>query len=194
MTTEISRRNVLALGLAGITVGLLAGCSSDDSSSTKDAFSGKSKGAMKSLGVNEQFKATTPLTVSLLFQDNPAYPEKSSWEIYYVPATQIIHYKGKSTESSASTVVDFYRAMYIFVKKHLRSRYLFFLHWFLVLGITMRAALSFAGQFLRRSFPVIVDAILLNTALLAAILLRFGKFIPLPPFWSFSSYLLIKTI
>ncbi|MGA0567609.1 extracellular solute-binding protein [Rathayibacter sp. KR2-224] len=83
MTTEISRRNVLALGLAGITVGLLAGCSSTDSSSAgKDPFSGKTKGAMKSLGVNEQFKATAPLAVSLLFQDNPAYPEKSSWEIW----------------------------------------------------------------------------------------------------------------
>jgi len=82
MTTEISRRNVLALGLAGVTVGLLAGCSSNDASTSKDAFSGKSKGAMKSLGVNKQFKATTPLTVSLLFQDNPAYPEKSSWEIW----------------------------------------------------------------------------------------------------------------
>ena len=83
MTTEISRRNVLALGLAGITVGLLTGCSSTDSSSAgKDPFSGKTKGAMKSLGVNEQFKATAPLAVSLLFQDNPAYPEKSSWEIW----------------------------------------------------------------------------------------------------------------
>jgi len=120
--------------------------------------------------------------------------KKASWEITYVPATQIIHYKGKSTESSAGTVVDFYRAMYIFVKKHLRSRYLFFLHWFLVLGITMRAALSFAGQFFRRSFPVFVDGILINAALLAAILLRFGEFIPLPPFWDFSSYLLIHGV
>ena len=120
--------------------------------------------------------------------------KKASWEIYYVPDTQIIHYKGKSTESSTSTVIDFYRAMYIFVKKHLRSRYLFFLHWFLVLGITLRAALSFAGQFLRRSFPVIVDGVLINAALLAAILLRFGEFIPLPPFWSFSSYVLIHGV
>ena len=120
--------------------------------------------------------------------------KKATWKIYYVPDTQIIHYKGKSTESSAGTVIDFYRAMYIFVKKHLRPRYLFFLHWFLVLGITMRAALSFAGQLLRRSFPVIADALLVNTGLLTAILLRFGEFIPLPPFWNLSSYLLIHGV
>jgi putative aldouronate transport system substrate-binding protein len=82
MTTEISRRNLLALGLAGVAVGLLAGCSSDDTSDQRNPFSGKTKGAMKSLDVNEQFTATTPLTVSLLFQDNPAYPQKSSWELW----------------------------------------------------------------------------------------------------------------
>jgi hypothetical protein len=120
--------------------------------------------------------------------------KEASWKISYVPDTQIIHYKGKSTESSAGTVVDFYRAMYIFVKKHLRSRYLFFLHWFLVLGITMRAALSFMGQFLRRSFPVFLDACLVNAGLLAAILLRFGKFIALPPFWNLTSYVLIHGV
>jgi GT2 family glycosyltransferase/lipopolysaccharide/colanic/teichoic acid biosynthesis glycosyltransferase len=120
--------------------------------------------------------------------------KRAGWKIYYVPLTQIIHYKGKSTQSSASTVVDFYRAMYIFVKKHLRHRYLFFLHWFLVLGITMRAAISFAGQFIRRSFPVMLDVLLVNVALLAAILLRFGSFISLPPFGNLFSYLLIHGI
>jgi len=120
--------------------------------------------------------------------------KRASWTIYYVPTTQIIHYKGKSTESSTSTVVDFYRAMYIFVKKHLRPRYLFFLHWFLVLGITLRAAVSFAGQIIRRSFRVILDVLLVNVVLLAAILLRFGEFISLPPFWNLSSYLLIHGI
>lgn len=82
MTTQLTRRHVLGLGLAGITVGLLAGCSSDDSSTDKNAFSGKKKGAMSSLSVNEQFKATAPLTISMLFQDNPAYPEKSSWALW----------------------------------------------------------------------------------------------------------------
>jgi hypothetical protein len=119
---------------------------------------------------------------------------KAGWKIYYVPTTQIIHYKGKSTESSPATVLDFYRAMYIFVNKHLRHRYLFFLHWLLILGIAIRAAVSFAGQFIRRSYPVLLDIVLVNVGLLSAILLRFGEFIPLPPFWNLTSYLLIHGI
>jgi len=84
MATQLTRRSLLAFGLTGVAAGVLAGCTTDSSttSSSKDAFSGKTKGAMKSLGVNEQFKATVPLTVSLLFQDNPAYPQKNSWELW----------------------------------------------------------------------------------------------------------------
>lgn len=80
-STQLTRRSLLAFGLAGVATGVLAGCTSDNSKA-KDAFSGKSKGAMKKLGVNEQFKATVPLTFSLLFQDNPAYPQKNSWELW----------------------------------------------------------------------------------------------------------------
>lgn len=84
--TQLTRRSLLGFGLAGIATGVLAGCTTDSTSTSKssstDAFSGKTKGAMKKLGVNEQFKATVPLTFSLLFQDNPAYPQKSSWELW----------------------------------------------------------------------------------------------------------------
>jgi GT2 family glycosyltransferase/lipopolysaccharide/colanic/teichoic acid biosynthesis glycosyltransferase len=120
--------------------------------------------------------------------------KRAGWKIYYLPTTQIIHYKGRSTEASASTVLDFYRAMYIFVGKHLRRRYLFFLHWFLTLGIATRAAVSFLGRVLRRTFPVFLDLILVNLALLAAIIIRFGSLIPLPPFSNHFSYLVIHGV
>ena len=81
MTTQLTRRNLLAFGFAGVAVGVLAGCTSSPSSST-DSFSGKTKGAMDKLGVNEQFTATVPLTISMLFQDNPAYPKKPTWVIW----------------------------------------------------------------------------------------------------------------
>jgi len=84
MATQLTRRSLLAFGLSGVAAGVLAGCTTDSksTSNSKDAFSGKTKGAMKKLGVNEQFKATVPLTFSLLFQDNPAYPQKNSWELW----------------------------------------------------------------------------------------------------------------
>lgn len=120
--------------------------------------------------------------------------KSAGWKIYYLPTTQIIHYKGRSTEVSASTVLDFYRAMYIFVGKHLRRKYLFFLHWFLILGIAIRAAVSFASRILRRAFPIFLDLILVNLALLLAIAVRFGGLIPLPPFGNYVSYLVIHGV
>jgi putative aldouronate transport system substrate-binding protein len=79
MSTQLSRRSVIALGLAGVAAGVLAGCADPADTS---AFSGKAKGAMKELGVNEQFTAAAPLTFSILFQDNPAYPQKAGWTIW----------------------------------------------------------------------------------------------------------------
>ncbi len=120
--------------------------------------------------------------------------KKAGWKIHYVPNTQIIHYKGRSTQTGTGNVLDFYRAMYIFVSKHLRKRYLFFLHWFLTLGIAIRAAFSFMGEILRRAFPVLLDLLLVNLALMAAILFRFGGLIPLPPFYNPVSYMILHGV
>ena len=119
---------------------------------------------------------------------------KAGWKIHYVPSTQIIHYKGRSTEVSASSVLDFYRAMYIFVRKHLRKRYFFFLHWFLILGIAIKAAVSFMGRLFYQAFPLILDLFLVNLALLVAIAFRFQGLIPLPPFYNYLSYLVIHCV
>ncbi|WP_022882807.1 ABC transporter substrate-binding protein [Gryllotalpicola ginsengisoli] len=80
MAITLSRRDVLVMGLAGAAAGLLAGCSSG-AASTGDV-AGKTVGAMKDYTAGTQFKATKPLTFTMLFQDNPAYPYKKSWEIF----------------------------------------------------------------------------------------------------------------
>ncbi|HWD60965.1 MAG TPA: sugar ABC transporter substrate-binding protein [Humibacter sp.] len=80
MSLKVTRREVLAMGLASVAVGILAGCTS-----TGDAtpvVTGKSLGMMKDYAAGKQFKASKPLSVSMLFQDNPAYPYKSSWRIF----------------------------------------------------------------------------------------------------------------
>lgn len=80
----ISRRGLLGAGLSAAAVGVLAGCSGGPSNAGAGGGSldGKSKGTMKGYAVGQQFKASTPLTFSMLFQDNPAYPYKKSWEIW----------------------------------------------------------------------------------------------------------------
>ncbi|MCA9734195.1 glycosyltransferase family 2 protein, partial [candidate division KSB1 bacterium] len=50
---------------------------------------------------------------------------ENGWKIYYVPTTQIIHFKGESSKQSRlDGMLIFYRAMALFVKKHFRRRYL----------------------------------------------------------------------
>ena len=72
---QLSRRQILAaagfLGLATLT-----GCGSGgDGEDTKD-LSKKRDGAMKNYRAGQQFKATEPLTFTVLHNDNPVYPSK----------------------------------------------------------------------------------------------------------------------
>ena len=68
----------------------------------------------------------------------------AGWKIYYVPTTQIIHYKGSSsTEAQFDTLLQFYRAMLLFVRKHFKAKYFLFPQWILVLGIGLRGFMSF---------------------------------------------------
>lgn len=80
MTIKVSRRDVLVMGLAGAAAGLLAGCSSGGGGAP--VVSGKTTGMMKDYAAGKQFKASKPLNVTMLFQDNPAYPYKKSWIIF----------------------------------------------------------------------------------------------------------------
>lgn len=68
---------------------------------------------------------------------------KSGFKNYYYPETKIIHYKGQSTKKeNLNTLVNFYKAMLIFVKKHFNhgnSRSFIFL---IQTAIFFRAGLS----------------------------------------------------
>jgi len=103
---------------------------------------------------------------------------QAGWKIYYVPDTQIVHYKGASSQKARlDTLLFFYRAMLLFARKHFRGRYLFLPQWFLMLGIGFRAAVSFAHGLLRRLRWPLVDLVFLNLALVLAMWLRFGSLV-----------------
>lgn len=83
MSIKVSRRDVLVMGLAGAAAGLLAGCSSGGGGgASTPVVSGKTTGMMKDYAAGTQFKASKPLNVTMLFQDNPAYPYKKTWTIF----------------------------------------------------------------------------------------------------------------
>ncbi|MFD8224051.1 extracellular solute-binding protein [Streptomyces massasporeus] len=75
---QLSRRQMLAaagfIGLATIT-----GCGDGDDGGDGKDLSKKQDGAMKNYRAGQQFKASRPLSFSVLHNNNPVYPMKNGW-------------------------------------------------------------------------------------------------------------------
>lgn len=100
--------------------------------------------------------------------------KKAGFSNYYYPGTTIIHYKGESTrKSSINYVVQFYKSMKIFAKKHfsIGSRHIFLL--FINLAIYFRASLSILKRAIGTLLLPLIDALLI-----------FSGFFILTPFWA----------
>ncbi|MBN2031026.1 glycosyltransferase [bacterium] len=101
--------------------------------------------------------------------------QQKGWKIVYLPETQIIHYKGRSTrEASFDTQSIFYEAMRLFVKKHFGKGRSFLPRWFLMLGIWIRRSISFLVRFFSRLVVPFIDLAFLQFSLILAIWIRFG--------------------
>jgi GT2 family glycosyltransferase len=84
---------------------------------------------------------------------------KAGYKNYYLPDTQIIHYKGESTkESTINYVVVFYKAMQIFAKKHFTNKKSFLLMWIFNLAIWLRASLAIGKRVLSSLLLPFLDA------------------------------------
>jgi len=117
--------------------------------------------------------------------------QQAGWKVYYVPYTEIVHFKGESTRTvpKVKNQLEFYRAMYLFVRKHL-GRHLV-PRWVLTAGIVLRGAASLIGKGLYKiAFPA-ADLFLSLTGLTLGILTRFGYFYPLPPYRDIRAYIIV---
>ncbi|MCB9502247.1 MAG: glycosyltransferase [Deferribacteres bacterium] len=100
---------------------------------------------------------------------------ENGWKIYYVPTTQIIHFKGESSKQSRlDGMLIFYRAMALFVKKHFRRRYLFITYQILLLAIWLRAGFSFLQNSIKALSVPFLDLLLLQFSLVLALFFKFG--------------------
>ncbi|WP_409200091.1 glycosyltransferase family 2 protein [Methanobrevibacter sp. DSM 116169] len=62
--------------------------------------------------------------------------KKANWKIVYYGKAETIHYKGSSSKKQKSKLIyEFYRAMYIFYKKHCKDSYSFFTNLIVYIGI-----------------------------------------------------------
>lgn len=99
-------------------------------------------------------------------------------QVYYVPDTTIIHYKGESSKSAPyDSLMAFYKAMDIFFRKHFSPLYSLITTLFFRLGIALHLLFNFFGRvFFALRLPLL-DLLLICAALLLALFLRFpGRF------------------
>jgi GT2 family glycosyltransferase len=77
--------------------------------------------------------------------------KRAGWAVMYNPDAQIVHYKGESTKyNSRKAAVEFYRAMYLFHRKHFARDYSPVTNSLIYAGIVCRALLAWR----RLLFPV----------------------------------------
>ncbi|MGX7674267.1 ABC transporter substrate-binding protein [Plantactinospora sp. DSM 117369] len=72
-----ARRRAAVVAAGALTLSLVA-CGSGDDGESEDLSENRA-GAMAELGVNQQFKATEPVSFSLLYNNHPNYPLKNDW-------------------------------------------------------------------------------------------------------------------
>lgn len=99
---------------------------------------------------------------------------KSGGKIFYVPDSQIIHYKGESTKkNNLDYIITFNRSLYTFYKKHYQQKYITPFKWLILFGVIFRGTVIFAKNLFLRYFPLILDLLLLNLAMVLSFYFRF---------------------
>jgi hypothetical protein len=64
--------------------------------------------------------------------------KEAGWKVFYYPEVVVHHVKRAASRHSPRAQIEFNRAMRIFYNKHYADRTPFWLHWFVLAGITLR--------------------------------------------------------
>ncbi len=98
----------------------------------------------------------------------------AGWRIFYVPTTEIIHFRGESGRAEPMRVLfSKSRAMSIFVSKHMRHRYRFFPLWLLQVAIVLHALIKLGRGMCRGLLLPLIDAALIVCGLWLAVVIRY---------------------
>jgi N-acetylglucosaminyl-diphospho-decaprenol L-rhamnosyltransferase len=75
--------------------------------------------------------------------------KEAGWKVYYNAAVTVLHYKEAASRHSRKARYEFYRAMYLFYRKHYAATTPAWLGALVVLGIMLRGGLAMAADVLR---------------------------------------------
>ncbi|MBM2826644.1 MAG: hypothetical protein HW403_708, partial [Dehalococcoidia bacterium] len=71
--------------------------------------------------------------------------KSKGWKVMYYPEVTVLHYKGESSRRHRSkALIEFYRSMLIFYRKHYARDTFFLLDWIIVAAILLRGAIAYA--------------------------------------------------
>ena len=76
--------------------------------------------------------------------------KQHGWRVFYVPTARVRHLKGATTRrQSYRMIVEFYRAMWLFHRKHYADRTFILLNWLVSAGIVIRGIVAIAANAMR---------------------------------------------
>lgn len=69
--------------------------------------------------------------------------KERGWKVFYYPEARALHFKGaSSSRRSYRLIVEFYRAMYLFHRKHYARQTFALINWLIAVGIFLRACVA----------------------------------------------------
>ncbi|MBN2036174.1 MAG: glycosyltransferase [Chitinispirillaceae bacterium] len=94
-------------------------------------------------------------------------------KVWYYPAIQIIHLKGRSSgKRLLKSTLAFYEAMIIYSRKYRHLDNTFFPAWIVYCGILAQAVVGIGSRMFRAGIACFIDLMIINTALWAGLMLR----------------------
>ncbi|MFQ6057935.1 MAG: glycosyltransferase family 2 protein [Anaerolineae bacterium] len=86
--------------------------------------------------------------------------KRAGWKVYYNPQVTVLHYKREASKHSPRARYEFYRAMYLFYRKHYAAQTPFWLHWLILVGIVLGGGTAMVGEILRsRGTEISMEAV-----------------------------------
>ena len=77
--------------------------------------------------------------------------KQASWKVYYYPEVTVLHYKRQSSAQNPQKAQhEFWRAMYIFYRKHYAADTPFWIHYLVLGGLVLRGGTGMLKEIFRR--------------------------------------------
>lgn len=75
--------------------------------------------------------------------------KRRGWQVYYYPGVQVVHYKRAASQGSVKAQYEFWRAAFLFYKKHYHATTPFFLRSAIFWGLALKGGRPLLSEMLR---------------------------------------------